>query len=90
LTFNKSLIFQLLEFLVPLIMIFFGTTYYLGFDTALNTAVECIDKLGITASSHNRLFFVEVMGRDVGHIALNAGVGAGAEEILIPEEKPWS
>ncbi len=64
----------------------FGTTYTLGFDTALNTAVEVIDKIRDTASSHNRLFFVEVMGRDVGHIALNAGVGAGAEEILIPEE----
>ncbi|MDV7140091.1 6-phosphofructokinase [Maribacter sp. TH_r10] len=64
----------------------FGTTYTLGFDTALNTVVEAIDKIRDTASSHNRLFFVEVMGRDVGHIALNAGVGAGAEEILIPEE----
>lgn len=64
----------------------FGTTYTLGFDTALNTVVDVIDKIRDTASSHNRLFFVEVMGRDVGHIALNAGVGAGAEEILIPEE----
>ncbi|ADY30414.1 MULTISPECIES: 6-phosphofructokinase [Cellulophaga] len=64
----------------------FGTTYTLGFDTALNTVVDAIDKIRDTASSHNRLFFVEVMGRDVGHIALNAGVGAGAEEILIPEE----
>ncbi|MGB5554776.1 MAG: 6-phosphofructokinase [Flavobacteriaceae bacterium] len=64
----------------------FGTSSTLGFDTALNTVVECIDKIRDTASSHNRLFFVEVMGRDVGHIALNAGVGAGAEEILIPEE----
>lgn len=64
----------------------FGTSNTLGFDTALNTVVECIDKIRDTASSHNRLFFVEVMGRDVGHIALNAGVGAGAEEILIPEE----
>src|SRR6056300_1144874 len=63
-----------------------GTQYTLGFDTALNTVVEAIDKIRDTASSHNRLFFVEVMGRDVGHIALNAGVGAGAEEILIPEE----
>ncbi len=62
----------------------FGTTYTLGFDTALNTVVESIDKIRDTASSHNRLFFVEVMGRDVGHIALNAGVGAGEEEILIP------
>jgi len=64
----------------------FGTTFTLGFDTALNTVVETIDKIRDTASSHNRLFFVEVMGRDVGHIALNAGVGAGAEVILIPEE----
>lgn len=64
----------------------FGTTFTLGFDTALNTVVDAIDKIRDTASSHNRLFFVEVMGRDVGHIALNAGVGAGAEEILIPEE----
>lgn len=63
----------------------FGTRYTLGFDTALNTVVDAIDKIRDTASSHNRLFFVEVMGRDVGHIALNAGVGAGAEEILIPE-----
>lgn len=64
----------------------FGTTHTLGYDTALNTAVEVIDKIRDTASSHNRLFFIEVMGRDVGHIALNVGVGAGAEEILIPEE----
>lgn len=64
----------------------FGTTHTLGYDTALNTVVEAIDKIRDTASSHNRLFFVEVMGRDAGHIALNVGVGAGAEEILIPEE----
>ena len=64
----------------------FGTQYTLGYDTALNTVVEAIDKIRDTASSHNRLFFVEVMGRDAGFIALNAGVGAGAEEILIPEE----
>jgi 6-phosphofructokinase 1 len=64
----------------------YGTTSTLGYDTALNTVVEAIDKIRDTASSHNRLFFVEVMGRDVGYIALNAGVGAGAEEILIPEE----
>ncbi|MCA0132630.1 6-phosphofructokinase [Winogradskyella alexanderae] len=64
----------------------FGTTHTLGFDTALNTVVQVIDKIRDTASSHNRLFFIEVMGRDVGHIALNVGVGAGAEEILIPEE----
>ncbi len=64
----------------------FGTKFTLGYDTALNTVVEAIDKIRDTASSHNRLFFVEVMGRDAGHIALNAGVGSGAEEILIPEE----
>lgn len=64
----------------------FGTSHTLGYDTALNTVIECIDKIRDTASSHNRLFFIEVMGRDAGHIALNAGIGSGAEEILIPEE----
>ncbi|GGA71589.1 ATP-dependent 6-phosphofructokinase [Flavobacterium palustre] len=64
----------------------YGTTHTLGYDTALNTVVDCIDKIRDTASSHNRLFFVEVMGRDAGHIALNAGIAGGAEEILIPEE----
>lgn len=64
----------------------YGTNFTLGYDTALNTVVEAIDKIRDTANSHNRLFFVEVMGRDAGHIALNAGIGAGAEEILIPEE----
>lgn len=64
----------------------YGTSHTLGYDTALNTVVEVIDKIRDTASSHNRLFFIEVMGRDAGYIALNAGIGAGAEEILIPEE----
>ena len=64
----------------------YGTSHTLGYDTALNTVVDVIDKIRDTASSHNRLFFVEVMGRDAGHLALNAGIGAGAEEILIPEE----
>ncbi|MCF4101621.1 6-phosphofructokinase [Gillisia sp. M10.2A] len=63
-----------------------GTNYTIGYDTALNTVVDAIDKIRDTASSHNRLFFVEVMGRDAGFIALNSGIGAGAEEILIPEE----
>lgn len=63
-----------------------GTSHTLGYDTALNTAVEVLDKIRDTASSHDRLFFIEVMGRDAGHIALNVGIGAGAEEILIPEE----
>jgi len=64
-----------------------GTTFSLGYDTALNTAVEAIDKIRDTAISHNRLFFIEVMGKGSGHIALNAGIGAGAEEVLIPEKK---
>jgi len=64
----------------------YGTDSTIGYDTALNTVVEVIDKIRDTASSHNRLFFIEVMGRDAGFIALNAGIGAGAEEILIPEE----
>ncbi len=63
-----------------------GTRCTLGFDTALNTAVNAIDKIRDTASSHNRLFFIEVMGKGSGHIALNAGIGAGAEEVLIPEQ----
>lgn len=82
------------EFNIPVIGIpgtidndIFGTQFTIGYDTALNTVVEAVDKIRDTASSHNRLFFIEVMGRDAGFIALNAGVGAGAEEILIPEEK---
>lgn len=63
-----------------------GTDYTIGYDTALNTVVEAVDKIRDTANSHNRLFLVEVMGRDAGDIALNAGIGAGAEEILIPEQ----
>lgn len=63
-----------------------GTDYTIGYDTALNTVVDAIDKIRDTASSHDRLFLVEVMGRDAGDIALNSGIGAGAEEILIPEE----
>ena len=64
----------------------YGTDYTIGYDTALNTVVEAIDKIRDTAGSHNRLFLIEVMGRDAGFIALNTGIGAGAEEILIPEE----
>ena len=91
-TFTGGMIFNQ-EFNFPVIGIpgtidndIFGTNFTIGYDTALNTVVEAIDKIRDTASSHKRLFFVEVMGRDVGHIALNAGVGAGAEEILVPEE----
>ena len=64
----------------------FGTSHTIGFDSACNTVMSAIDKIRDTASSHNRLFFIEVMGRDAGHIALNTGVASGAEEILIPEE----
>ena len=91
-SFTGALLFNT-EFNFPVIGIpgtidndIFGTSFTLGYDTALNTVVEVIDKIRDTASSHNRLFLVEVMGRDAGHIALNAGIGAGAEEILIPEE----
>ena len=91
-TFTGGMLFNE-EFNFPIIGIpgtidndIFGTNYTIGYDTALNTIVEVIDKIRDTASSHKRLFFIEVMGRDAGHIALNVGVGAGAEEILIPEE----
>lgn len=63
----------------------FGTSHTLGYDTALNTATEAIDKIRDTAISHHRLFLVEVMGRDAGFIALNTGLAIGAQEILIPE-----
>ncbi len=65
----------------------YGTDNTIGYDTALNTAMEAIDKIRDTAASHNRLFFVEVMGRDAGFIAINAGIAGGAEAILIPESK---
>jgi len=63
-----------------------GTDYTIGFDTAVNTAVEAIDKIRDTAEAHDRLFIVEVMGRDAGYIALNSGIACGAEDILVPEE----
>ena len=91
-SFTGAMIFQK-EFDIPVIGVpgtidndIFGTSHTIGYDTALNTVIEAIDKIRDTAISHNRLFFVEVMGRDAGHIALNTGIGAGAEEILIPEE----
>ncbi len=64
-----------------------GTDSTIGFDTACNTAIEAIDKIRDTATSHDRLFFVEVMGRDAGFIAINAGIGTAAAAILIPENK---
>ncbi|MDR2206783.1 MAG: 6-phosphofructokinase [Flavobacteriaceae bacterium] len=65
----------------------FGTDNTIGYDTALNTAMEAIDKIRDTATSHSRVFFVEVMGRDAGFIALNSGIASGALDILIPEKK---
>ncbi len=62
-----------------------GTDYTLGFDTAVNTAIENIDKIRDTAESHNRVFLIEVMGRDSGYIAIHSGLGTGADGILIPE-----
>ena len=64
-----------------------GTDSTIGFDTACNTAIQAIDKIRDTATSHDRLFFVEVMGRDAGFIAINAGIGSAAAAILIPEKK---
>ncbi|MDH5380672.1 MAG: 6-phosphofructokinase [Cyclobacteriaceae bacterium] len=64
-----------------------GTDYTIGYDTATNTAVEAIDKIRDTALSHNRLFFIEVMGRDSGQIAINSGLAGGAVAILVPEEE---
>ena len=82
------------EFGVPFIGIpgtidndIFGTDFTIGYDTALNTVIDAIDKLRDTATSHDRVFFVEVMGRDAGFIALNSGIASGAQDILIPEQR---
>lgn len=64
----------------------YGTDFTVGFDTAVNTVVEAVDKIRDTATSHNRLFFIEVMGRDAGFIAVYSGIAAGSEEVLIPEK----
>jgi 6-phosphofructokinase 1 len=65
----------------------YGTDFTIGFDTAINTAVEAIDRIRDTADSHGRVFFIEVMGRHAGYIALAAGIAGGAEVILVPESK---
>jgi 6-phosphofructokinase 1 len=65
----------------------YGTDYTIGFDTALNTVVSAVDNIRDTASSHGRIFFVEVMGKEAGFVALQSGIASGAEGILIPEEK---
>jgi 6-phosphofructokinase 1 len=63
----------------------YGTDYTIGYDTAVNTALEAIDKIRDTADSHNRVFFIEVMGRDSGYIAIQSGIGGGAEIVMVPE-----
>jgi 6-phosphofructokinase 1 len=63
----------------------FGTDFTIGYDTALNTIIEAVDKIRDTATAHERLFFIEVMGRDAGFLALNGGIASGAEAVLIPE-----
>ncbi|HLW08192.1 MAG TPA: 6-phosphofructokinase [Marinilabiliaceae bacterium] len=63
----------------------YGTDYTIGYDTALNTVIEAVDKIRDTASAHSRLFFIEVMGRDAGFLALRAAIASGAEAVLVPE-----
>ncbi|MDR7130833.1 6-phosphofructokinase 1 [Algoriphagus sp. 4150] len=65
----------------------YGTDYTIGFDTAVNTALEAIDKIRDTAAAHDRIFFIEVMGRDAGFIAVESGIGGGAEFVMVPETK---
>ena len=67
----------------------YGTDSTIGYDTALNTVIDAVDKIRDTASSHNRLFFIEVMGKDAGFIALRSGIATGAEAILVPETKTY-
>jgi 6-phosphofructokinase 1 len=90
-TFTGARIFQN-EYNVPMIGLpgtidndLYGTDYTIGFDTAVNTVIDAVDKIRDTASSHERLFIIEVMGRDAGFIALRSGIATGAEKILIPE-----
>lgn len=92
-TFNGARIFNE-EWDIPFVGIpgtidndIYGTDYTIGYDTALNTVVQCVDKIRDTASAHNRMFFVEVMGAEAGHIALYSGIASGAEAIIIPELK---
>jgi 6-phosphofructokinase 1 len=90
-TFTGARIFQT-EFNIPIVGLpgtidndLYGTDYTIGFDTAVNTVIDAVDKIRDTASSHERLFIIEVMGRDAGFIALRSGIATGAEKILIPE-----
>lgn len=95
-TFTGAAVFSE-EFQVPVIGIpatidndIYGTDATIGYDTALNTVVDAVDKIRDTASAHNRLFLIEVMGRDAGFIALRAGIATGAESILLPEFEEYS
>ncbi|MGB3468901.1 MAG: ATP-dependent 6-phosphofructokinase, partial [Cyclobacteriaceae bacterium] len=63
----------------------YGTDYTIGFNTAINTALDAIDKIRDTANSHDRVFFIEVMGRHSGYIAIHCGIGGGAELVMVPE-----
>lgn len=90
-TFTGARIFSQ-EYNIPIVGIpgtidndLFGTDYTIGYDTALNTVVQAVDKIRDTASAHSRLFFIEVMGRDAGFLALRSGIASGAEAILVPE-----
>jgi 6-phosphofructokinase 1 len=90
-TYTGAMIFEK-EFKVPFIGIpgtidndLYGTDYTIGYDTAVNTAIDAVDKIRDTADSHNRLFFVEVMGRDTGFIALSTAIGSGAGGVFLPE-----
>jgi 6-phosphofructokinase 1 len=92
-TFTGARIFAQ-EFNVPIIGLpgtidndLYGTDATIGYDTAMNTIVEAVDKIRDTASSHERLFFIEVMGRDAGFLALNSAIASGAEAAIIPEHK---
>jgi 6-phosphofructokinase 1 len=94
-TFTGAKIFNS-EFSIPFVGLpgtidndLFGTDYTIGYDTALNTVIEAVDKISDTANSHNRLFIVEVMGRDAGFIALRSGIAVGAEAILVPETQTY-
>jgi 6-phosphofructokinase 1 len=94
-TFTGAMEFEK-EFKIPIVGLpgtidndLYGTDYTIGFDTAINTAISAADKIRDTATSHDRLFFLEVMGRDAGYIALWTGLASGAEFILVPESKTY-
>lgn len=91
-TFTGAMVFSQ-EYDIPIVGVpgtidndLYGSDFTIGFDTAVNTAIEAVDKIRDTADSHNRLFFVEVMGRNSGFIALNTAIGSGAASVMIPEK----